>query len=233
MYTIHTTGAVRADSISISDSMARDTPARRQAQHLILLGSVRLAGRALVGCRDIVTVVAALGRLERLLVHDVGAATVVARVDLGDDLHLRVLRHKLGGDRHALFNLDARGHDGVVLHVRHGDELVDLRDAKPVERIRHERLEASVHNAGHVLRAVEVLLGGVAVLLALAAVVHEVLGNLAEGAALLTVVDDDASAASLGRLHALLHGVGEVRAAGADVRSEHVRAIALVVHAHG
>lgn len=39
-------------------------------------------------------------------------------------------------DRNSLF------HDGVVLHIRHGEHAVDLLDAEPVEDVRHEGLEA-------------------------------------------------------------------------------------------
>ena len=124
-------------------------------------------------------------------------------------------------------------HDGVVLHVAHRDEPVDGAHAQPVQHVRHQLLEAHVLHAGHALGAGEVLLGAVAARLALARVVDEELRHLAQRASLLAEVDDEARAAGLGAADALLDGVGQVRAAGADVGAEDVRAVALVVHARG
>ena len=65
-----------------------------------------------------------------------------------------------------------------------------LADAQPVQHVGHQLLEAHVLHAGHALGAREVLLGAVAALLALARVVDEELGHLAERAPLLAEVDD-------------------------------------------
>ena len=108
-----------------------------------------------------------------------------------------------------------------------------LRDAQPVQHVGHQLLEAHVLHAGHALGAGEVLVGGVAAHLALARVVDQELGHLAERAAFLAGVGDQADAAALRAQDALLDRVREVGAAGADVGAEHVRAVAFVVHARG
>mmetsp|Transcript_27087 Transcript_27087/g.59906 ORF Transcript_27087/g.59906 Transcript_27087/m.59906 type:complete len:378 (+) Transcript_27087:182-1315(+) len=158
---------------------------------------------------------------------------VVAHKHLGGDLHLRVLGDQLGGDGHTVDDLDAGVHDGVVFHITHRDKIVDLGDAQPVQRVRHHGLETRVCDAGHVAGAVEVLGGGVPALSPLAHVVHEVLGDLAEGPALFAEVHAHTAAAPLCGADALLDGVRQVGSAGADVGPEHVGAVALVVHAHG
>jgi hypothetical protein len=106
-------------------------------------------------------------------------------------------------------------------------------DAQPVEDVGHQLLEAHVLHAGHALGAREILVGRVAAHLALARVVDQELGHLAERAAFLARVGDEAHAAALRALDALFDGVREVGAAGADVGAEHVRAVALVVDARG
>ena len=77
-----------------------------------------------------------------------------------------------------------------------------------------------------------VLLRLVAALLALAHVVHQVLRDLSQSSPLLPEVDDDAGPAPLGRLDALLDGMGQVRSTRTDVAPKHVGAIALVVDAY-
>ena len=71
------------------------------------------------------------------------------------------------------------------------------RDAEPVQHVGHQLLEAHVLHAGDAFGALEV--GGrlVAALLALARVVDQELGHLAERAAFLAVVDDQPDAAVL------------------------------------
>ena len=63
--------------------------------------------------------------------------------------------------------------------------------------IRHQLLEARVLHAGDAFGPLEIGRGGVAALLALACVVHQELGDLAERAALLAIVDDEADTALL------------------------------------
>ena len=102
-----------------------------------------------------------------------------------------------------------------------------------MQHVRHQLLEARVLHAGDAFGALEIGRRLVAALLALAGVVDEELGHLAERAALLAVVDDEAGAAFLRLLHAFLDAVDEVGPAGADVGAEHVGAVAFVVHAAG
>ena len=161
------------------------------------------------------------------------SARVVARRLLGRDLHLRIGGHQLVGQRHALDDLDALRDERVVFHVAHRDQAIDARDAQPMHDVRHQLLEARVLHAGHAFRALEVAGRRIAALLALPRVVDQELGDLAERAALLAIVDDDAEPAGLRRARALLDAVHEIGPAGADVGAEHVRAVALVVHAAG
>ena len=121
----------------------------------------------------------------------------------------------------------------VVLHVAHRHEAVDAPHAEPVEHVRHQLLEARVLHAGDAFGALEIGRGRVAALLALARVVDQELGDLAERAAFLAVVDDDAELALLRGARAFLDAVDEIGPAGADVGAEHVRAVAFVVHAAG
>ena len=86
--------------------------------------------------------------------------------------------------------------------------------------------------ATHSVRA-KYVVGGVAAHLALARVVDEELGHLAQRAALLAGVGHQTHTAALGALDALLDRMREIGPAGADVRAEHIRAVALVVHACG
>ncbi|CCD99338.1 hypothetical protein BRAS3809_2590011 [Bradyrhizobium sp. STM 3809] len=147
------------------------------------------------------------------------------------DLDMGVGRDQLVGDRHALDDVDALADQRIVFHVAHRDEAVDPLDAEPVDDIRHQLLETRILHAGDAFGALEVSGRGVAVLLALARIVDEELGDLAERAAFLAVVDDDAEAAVLARGNAFLDAVDQIGAAGADVRAEHVGAVALVMHA--
>ena len=111
---------------------------------------------------------------------------------LGLHLDLRVGGNQLVRDRHALDDLDALGVDRVVLHVAHRNEAVDAVDAEPVDHVGHQLLEARVLHAGDAFGALEVGVGAVAALLPLARVVDQELGDFAERAAFLAVVDDDA-----------------------------------------
>ena len=142
-------------------------------------------------------------------------------------------RHQIVGDRDALDDLDALAGQRVVLHVAHGNEAVDPLQAEPVDHVRHQLLEAGILHAGDAFGALEIVRGGVAALLALAGVVDQELGDLAERAAFLAVVDDDAEAARLAGARAFLDAVDQIGTAGADVGAEHVGAVALVMHAAG
>ena len=107
---------------------------------------------------------------------------------------------------------------------------MNLAHAQPAQHIGHEFLKPHVLHAGHALGAGKVLVGGVAAHLALACVVDQELGDLTQCPALLARIGHQADAAALRTLDAFLDRMGEVRAAGADVRAEHVRAIAFVMY---
>ena len=102
-----------------------------------------------------------------------------------------------------------------------------------MEQVGHQLLEAHVLDARHAFGAVEVLRRRIAAGLALARVVDQELGDLAQGAAFLAIVDDDAQPALLRHFHADLDAVREIGPAGADVGAEDVGAVALVVEAAG
>src|SRR5215207_4615935 len=152
---------------------------------------------------------------------------------LRGDLDLRVERHEAVGDRHLLDDLDALRPRGLMFDVRHRHPAIDAADAEPVEDVRHQLLKAHVLHAGDTFGAVEIGLGAIAALLPLARIVNQELGDLAEGAALLAVVDDEPDTALLRGPGADLDPVHEVGPAGADVGAEHVGAIALVMDAAG
>ena len=105
---------------------------------------------------------------------------------------------------------------------------------EPVEQVGHQLLEAHVLHPRHALGAIEVLRRRIAAGLPLARVVDQELGDLAQGAAFLTIVDRPrrrrpSAPCSMQSLDA----VREVGPAGADVGAEHVGAVALVVEAAG
>lgn len=117
--------------------------------------------------------------------------------------------------------------------------VIDLLDAEPVQHVGHESLEAHVCgqngkegisdsllcvaelaevrrltlDTSDILGPPEVI--GSVVTSALASVVDEVLGDLAERATLLPEVDDDSDSTALSALDGLLDTEDEVRAAGA------------------
>lgn len=60
----------------------------------------------------------------------------------------------------------------VGLHIAHRDHVVDLSDTKPVQHVRHQRLEAHILDSGNELRGLEVLVCRVTA--ALTEVIYEV-----------------------------------------------------------
>jgi len=68
---------------------------------------------------------------------------------------------------------------------------------------------------------------------ALARIINQELGDLAERTAFLAVVDNDAQPADLAGARAFLDAVDQIRTASADVRAEYVRSVALVMHTTG
>ena len=146
---------------------------------------------------------------------------------------MRVGGHQIVGNWHALDDLDALAGQRIVLHVAHGNEAVDALQAEPVHHVRHQLLEPGILHAGDTFGALEILGRGVAAFLALARVVDQEFRDLAERAAFLAVVDDDAEPAGLSGARAFLDAVEQIGTAGADVRAEHVGAVAFVMHAAG
>ena len=180
----------------------------------------------------LILVIASLALLELLFIDAlIGFAGIVAMEDLGRDLNLRIFGHKLLRNFNSVHDLDAGINDCIVLHVRHGNEVMDLGHTQEVERIGHQSLEARVLNSGNLLRTIEIILRRITALLALPGIVDQVLGHLTEAAALLAVVDDQTGAATLSRLDGLFNRMREVGTARADVRPEDIRAVAFVVNA--
>src|SRR5262245_7676262 len=110
---------------------------------------------------------------------------------------------------------------------------MDAADAEPMQHVRHQLLKPHVAHAGDAFGALEIAGRSVAALLALARVVDQELGDLAERAAFLAIVDYEPDAARLRHLNGDLDAVSQVGPAGADVGAEHVGAVALVVNTAG
>jgi hypothetical protein len=108
-------------------------------------------------------------------------------------------------------------------HITHRNHVVDLLDAKPMQHVWHESLEAHVFHTGYKLGRAEVLVCGVAT--ALAKVVYQIFRHLAQRTAFLAEVHNDANTTSLRRTNALLYREYEVRLASADVRTKYIRAV--------
>ena len=102
-----------------------------------------------------------------------------------------------------------------------------------MQHVGHQLLESEIGDAGDALGALEIGIGAIAAGLALARVVDQELGDLAECPAFLAVIDDQAGPALLCGLDADLDAVSQIGPAGADVRAEDVGSVALVVHPAG
>src|SRR5580692_9571382 len=102
-----------------------------------------------------------------------------------------------------------------------------------MQHIGHELLETRVLYARDALGAREI--GGrlVTAGLALAGVVDQKLGHFTECPPFLAVIDNESGATTLGPADAFLDAMREIRTAGADVRTEDVRSVALVVNPTG
>ena len=108
-------------------------------------------------------------------------------------------------------------------HITHRNHVVDLLDAKPVQHVRHESLEAHVLHTSYELGRAEVLVCGVAT--ALAKVVYQIFRHLAQRTTFLAEVHNDANTTALCRTDALLYREYEIRFASADVRTKHIRTV--------
>jgi hypothetical protein len=185
------------------------------APFFVLLGS--LTSLLLV----VVSILAPLGLLQFGFVNVlVRLAPIVPVKHLGGDFHLGILRHHVGRNLDSIHNLDARFHNGIVLHVRHRNEIVNLGDSQKVQGIRHHGLEPRILDTRHLFGTVEIRFGRVASFLAFAGIVHEVLGDFSERAAFFAVVNDDTASTALGGLDALFNGVRQVRTTRANVTSK-------------
>ncbi len=93
-------------------------------------------------------------------------------------------------------------------------------------------MKAHVLSAGDTFGTGKISLGAVATLLSFTGVVDEKLGHFTQGATFFAIVDDETGTAGLRGLNALLKTMDEIGSARANVRAEHVRAIALVMDAN-
>src|SRR5690242_6964806 len=141
------------------------------------------------------------------------------------DLDRGVEGHEPLRDRDLLQYLDSLRGERVPLQVRHRYPAVDAADAKPMKDVGHQLLKPHVLHAGDAFGAAKISVGAVAARLALAGVVNEEFGHLAERPSLLSIVNDDADPALLRSLDAHFDPMHEIGAAGADVGAEHVRAV--------
>src|SRR2546423_2871755 len=153
--------------------------------------------------------------------------------ELGLNLHARVRRNHVIGQRYAFVDGDTLAKERVALTAAHRGEAMDAGDAEPMQHVGHQLLEAHVAHSGDAFGAREVVGRTIAALLTLARIVDQELGDLAERATLLAIVDDETDTAGLCHLDRDLDAVCEVRSAGADVGPENVGAVAFVVHAAG
>jgi len=62
-------------------------------------------------------------------------------------------------------NLNSGINNGIVLHVAHGDEIIDLCDPEPMQRIRHQLLKAHILDTGDACRAMEIRFRAISTLL--------------------------------------------------------------------
>mmetsp|Transcript_111 Transcript_111/g.135 ORF Transcript_111/g.135 Transcript_111/m.135 type:complete len:276 (-) Transcript_111:476-1303(-) len=152
---------------------------------------------------------------------------------LCSDLHLCIIWHQILRNLHTVDDLNASVNYGIVLHIRHADKIVNFRDTKPMEWIRHERLESSVLYTRHAFCAVEIVLCGVPTLLTLTSVVNEVLCHLSKTAPLFPEVNHDTTSSTLCSLDAFFNRVGEVGTTCANIRSEHITSITLIMNTTG
>lgn len=90
-------------------------------------------------------------------------------------------------------------------------------------------MEPHILHTRDVLRTLEVFARPV--LAALPSVIHKILGHFAKGSAFLAEVDDDATTTFLGLFDSLLHAEDEVGSACANIGTEDITTIALVVDA--
>src|SRR5262249_21423888 len=155
----------------------------------------------------------------------------IPRSLLGRDLDMGVSGDQFLRNRNPIHDLDALPDQRVIFHIAHGDEAINAGEAQPVDHVRHQLLKSRVLYAGDAFCALEIGSSSIAILLALAGIVDQEFGDLAKCAAFLAIVHDDAEPTGLPGANAFLDAVYQVGTAGADVGAEHVRSVALIMHA--
>jgi hypothetical protein len=155
----------------------------------------------------------------------------VTGLNLRINLNTAICRNHVVGDWNALVDRDSLINDSIVLHVTHTQHAVDFGDTKPMQDIRHERLEAHVLDTSDVFGPFEVFASSV--FSSLSGVVDKVFGHLTEGTTFLAEIDDDSTSAVLGFLDGFFDTESEVRTASADIRAEDIATIAFVVDTEG
>mmetsp|Transcript_44547 Transcript_44547/g.172724 ORF Transcript_44547/g.172724 Transcript_44547/m.172724 type:complete len:230 (+) Transcript_44547:3230-3919(+) len=154
---------------------------------------------------------------------------VVPRGNLCGDLNICSLGNHLLGQRNAIHYVDTCSNYCFMLVLAHRQQFIDLFDSEPVEHVRHEFLSSRIDQTGNLLRHLEVHVWTVTTFLIPTKVVNPELCNLSEGSSFLPEVRDDTTAPFLGSFNCSLDGVDKVWTTGADIRSKHVRPVALVV----
>jgi len=160
----------------------------------------------------------------------VGLSGIVPVEDLGGDFDLGVLGNHFGRNFHPVHDLDASADNGIVLHVRHGNEIVDLCHAQKVERIRHQGLEAGILDTCNLLCTLEISFRRISSLLSLSRVVDQILGDFSQRSPLFSEIDDDSTSSLLRRLDAFLNGVRQIGATGTNVTAKDITSVAFIVN---
>ena len=106
-----------------------------------------------------------------------------------------------------------------------------MRDAKPVQNIRHEFLMSCILDSCDPFRIVEIFSSRIDT--SFSPVVHHVLDDFAQSSTLFLEVYYDSESSPLGTLDSFCNPEYEIRSTGADVTSEYVGSGTAVVHSTG
>lgn len=139
----------------------------------------------------------------------------VSSMNLRIDLNPTILGDHLIRDGNALKNRDALVDDRIVLHVRHAQHTIDLRDSQPMQDIRHQRLKPHVFDPSDILSAFEVLARPIAA--PFSGVVDEVFRDFAQSTAFLAEIDHHATATALSFFDRLFHAEYQIWPTGTDI----------------
>lgn len=178
-------------------------------------------------------------RIERL---------TIASMDLCFNLNTAVGRDEFLRNRNPLVDWNALFNDSIVLHVGHAKHSVNLGNAEPMEDIGHESLESHIFHASNVLSSkgvskftslhtgyfhlpLKVFRG--LVRSALPSIVDQIFGNFAQCSPLLTEVNNHTASAILRFFYRLLDTKDQVGTTRANVRTEDITSIALIVDTKG